>query len=335
MATALTPLFGVFATFSVLEGWVLPWNKFHLLFPVFIIGVITHVFGEILNDYKDYEIDKNNIELSEKPLVSGAISKKGALILLLLVLVVLIATIVIYRFNILSLLMLLMTAICGIVYNIKSKDWVYSPPVILAGYPFFLILFGGIYAGDYNNLFDVPGLVYIIALLGAFQLWINTAILGHLKDVKNDSECGVVTFPIRLGVKVGKGEPPKLIVPSGFRILTIGVQIVNLAVAFIPILFYKLFYDGDVNILLLAIGISFLTIIIMASQIRIMWHKFFERNKLMRMMAVREIAAYFLSLVLVSPLIGLVLVIVLLVLPLLWFLIVNFFISGNPMQSPI
>jgi len=232
--------------------------------------------------------------------------------------------------------MLLMTAICGTIYNLKSKKWIYSPPFILAGYPFFLILFGGIYAGGYNNLLEVPGLVYVIGLLGAFQLWINTAILGHLKDVKNDSECGAITFPMRLGVKVEKeGNPPKIIIPMGFRVLTILVQVFNLIVAFIPIVYYKLFYDGDVNIFILAIGISILSIIIMVSLIRVLWHKFFERNKLMRMMAVREISAYFLSLVLVSPLIGIVLILILLVLPLLWFFLSNLLITGKPMQAPI
>jgi hypothetical protein len=197
-------------------------------------------------------------------------------------------------------------------------------------------LFGGVYAGGYQDLLDVPHLVYIICILGFFHLWMNTAILGHLKDVKNDSEYEVVTFPIHLGVKVeGKGKTPKLIIPLNFRFLVLTIQVINLLVAFIPIIFYKMFYNGNVNIFLLFFGLVLLTLMIMGAQIKIMWHRLFERNKLMRMMAVREIGTYYLAIVLIAPLIGWILIIILSLLPLAWFFFTNLIFSGNPMQPAI
>jgi len=335
IVTALTPILGACATFAVLEGEIIPWDKLPILFNLFLIGIVIHIFGEILNDYRDYDIDKTNIELSKKPLVSGDISKRGALLGMLISFIALIVLIIFSQFNILSLFILIIAAVNGITYNLISKKWIHSA-IFLAGWAFFVILFGGVYAGGYNNLLNVPFLVYIICILGAFQLWINTAILGHLKDVKNDGEYGVKTFPIHLGVKViNKGKTPKLIIPMNFRILVLTIQIINLVFAFIPILFYKIFYDGNINVFLLLFVIILLSIAIIVSQIKIMWHKKFERNKLMRMMAVREINTYFLAIVLIAPLVGGMLVLFFILLPLVWFLLVNLIFTGNPMQPPI
>jgi len=333
IATALTPSLGAFATFSVLTGELIPWDKIPLLLPLFLVGIIVHVFGEILNDYMDYEIDKASIELSEKPLVSGTVSKKGALIGLILCLAFLIIILVYFPFNLLSILMLSIASATGIIYQIISKKWIHSA-ILLGLYAFFIILFGGVYAGGYNDISSV--LVYIIAILGFFQLWINTAILGHLKDIKNDAECGVETLPMRLGVKVeGKGKTPKLIVPMGFKSLVILIQIINLFVAFIPIIFYQRFYEGNINLFLLSFSLIVISIMMMVSQIRTLWNKLFERNKLMRMMAVREIAAYLLAIVLLSPFMGGMVVIIYIFLPLIWFIIVNLAFTGKPMQAAI
>ena len=164
----------------------------------------------------------------------------------------------------------------------------------------------------------------------------NTAILGHLKDIKNDSEYGIETLPMHLGVTVkGHGKTTKLIIPFRFRLLVLIIQMVNLIVAFIPIILYKTFYNGRINIFLLFAGLIMLSIMIMGSQIKIMWHRLFERNKLMKMMAVREIGTYFLAIVLIAPLIGWVLVLFFILLPLVWFLLVNLAFTGNPMQPPI
>jgi len=335
MVTALTPLLGACATFTIFKGDLFPWDKLTILIYLFLVGVIVHVFGEILNDYVDYDIDKANIELSEKPLVSGDISKRSALIGMIIPFIILIIIMAYGKFKLLSILMFIIGAVTGIIYQLISKKWLHSA-ILLALWAFFIILFGGVYAGKYNNLFDVPALVYIISILGFFHLWMNTAILGHLKDVKNDGECGVKTFPIHLGVKVkGEGKTPKLIIPMNFRLLVIIIQIINLIVAFIPIIFYKKFYDGNVNIFLLSFWLIILSIMIMGSQIKIMWHKLFERNKLMRMMAVREIGTYFLAIVLIAPLIGWLFILFFIVLPLIWFLLINLALSGNPMQPSI
>lgn len=335
MATALTPILGACATFTVLNGELIPFDKLQILANLFLIGIFVHIFGEILNDYIDYDIDKKNLELSKKPLVSGDISKRGALIGMLISFIAFLMILFFSQYNLLSLLILLVASVSGIIYQLISKKWLHSA-IFLAVWDFGIILFGGVYAGLFNNLLDVPVLVYIICILGFFQVWINTAILGHLKDVKNDSECGIVTFPIRFGVRIKLVEKTqKLIIPMNFRFLALLIQIINLIVAFIPIIFYKTFYDGEVNPFLLFFGLLMVSIIVMGAQIKIMWYKYFERNILMRMMAVREIGAFLLAIVILLPLIGWLLALFFILLPLLWFLFVNLIISGNPLQPPI
>jgi len=164
----------------------------------------------------------------------------------------------------------------------------------------------------------------------------NTAVLGHLKDIKNDSEFGVLTFPMVFGVKVeDNSKKSKLIIPMNFRVMVLVIQFINLAVAFIPIFLFSKIYHNGVNIYFLSFCLILLSLMIFASQIKIMWHKLFERKKLMRMMALREIGAYYLAIVLIAPLIGWFLIFVFTFLPLIWFLIVNTIFSGNPMEPAI
>jgi len=335
IATALTPSLGAFATFPVLKDKLLPDDLIRIFIPLFLVGMIIHIFGEILNDYMDYDIDKANIELSDKPLVSGDVSKISALIGLISCIVFLIIIMIFSHFSILSLILFVIGATTGIVYQLISKKWLHSA-VFLASYVFFIILFGGAYAGSYNDIFSMPPLVYVLGVLGFFQLWINTAILGHLKDIKNDAEYGVKTFPMIFGVKVGREEKtPKLIIPLGFKSLVVIIQIINLIVAFLPLIYYKSFYDGNVNLFLLSFIMILLSIVILASMIRTMWSRLFERNKLMKVMAVREIATYFFAPVLLFPLIGGILTLIYIFVPLIWFIIVNKLISGDPMRAAI
>jgi len=55
----------------------------------------------------------------------------------------------------------------------------------------------------------------------------------------------------------------------------------------------------------------------------------------MRLMAVREIATYFLAIVILAPMMGIILVLVYIFLPLIWFFIVNIIFTKNPMQAAI
>jgi 4-hydroxybenzoate polyprenyltransferase len=337
IASGLAPILGACATFAVMkDGWMVSQEELILLGNLFLVGIMVHIFGQTLNEYADLKIDKENPELAGKPLVSGVISK-GEAIAVMVVSFVLIFVVAIPLYTMISFIVLVLVGVCGIAYDLLSKKFVHSP-ILIAGWAFFLGLFGGVAAGEYGNLTDVPMLVYIICLLGALQMWTNTAILGHIKDLKNDAECGLRTFAIELGVRVDdRKDPPGLHIPINFRVMTILIQVLNLALAFIPIVFFSAFYKGTdlFTTIIVFLGLVLLSIFAMLAQVNTMWHKTFERGKLMQLMSVREVAVYFLVIVLVYPMVGPVLALVFIFLPLVWFAAVNWLFTGKVFQPAI
>ena len=74
-ATASAPLIG---------GLIMNQRDPFPLFILFLIGVLYHIFGFVLNEYADIEADKKSADLKEKPLVSGSIIKEQALFIVVL-----------------------------------------------------------------------------------------------------------------------------------------------------------------------------------------------------------------------------------------------------------
>lgn len=335
IATALAPVLGAYGAFAN-ENIPSNLNLWYILIDLFFVGVAVHIFGEILNDYADYNLDKTNPELSQKPLVSGAISKKTALISMAISLT-LIFIIAIPVITLLSLFVLVLGIILVILYDLFSKRFVNSA-FLLAGWAFCMGVFGGICTGNYRALTEIAPLVWIISLLGGFQLWMNTAVLGHLKDVQNDGRAGILTFPIYMGVKIigkiiGTGKNPQLSIPMHFRTLVIVLQVFNIGIAFIPLIFWNAFYiENNYFIQEVFVILILLSVIIMASLIWILWYTVFNRKKLMRFMAVREVSAYFLVIGLLLPITGILIATLFVFMPLVWFIAVNYIFTGNPFE---
>lgn len=338
IASALAPVLGACGALVVLEnGYIMDLKHLGTFFLLGFIGISVHIYGQILNDYMDYNVDKQNPELSDKPLVSGKVTKKQAQFGMLVSLV-LVFVFAIPFYNLLNAVVLVLMVVSATAYDLTSKKFLHSA-IFLAAWAFFLGLFGGLAIGGYTNILDVPILVFVVSLLGAFQMWMNTAVLGHLKDIQNDTECGLVTFPAYLGVKVeGKVKEPDLIIPFHFKIIVLTIQIINLELAFLPIYFVSEFYVGNISItilILLILGLLILSLFIIYAQIKVLWSKKFIRKKLMKVMAIREVCAYFLVIVIVGPMIGPILVVIFILLPFVWFMISNFIFSGSLMQPDI
>ena len=62
-------------------------NLIHLTI-LFFIGFFGHTYGFVINDIFDYEIDKHNKELNDRPLISGTISMRKAWIFAILALII-------------------------------------------------------------------------------------------------------------------------------------------------------------------------------------------------------------------------------------------------------
>ena len=66
------------AAVILLGGFIMGQRDIFLLSLLFIIGLLGHIFGYVLNEYIDIEVDKKLSYKIQKPLVSGIIPKKNA-----------------------------------------------------------------------------------------------------------------------------------------------------------------------------------------------------------------------------------------------------------------
>ena len=71
--TGVAPVLGALAMWNINQTSVL------MLFILFIIGCLSHIYGFVLNDVIDTKVDKLSKELNARPLVSGTITRKKAL----------------------------------------------------------------------------------------------------------------------------------------------------------------------------------------------------------------------------------------------------------------
>jgi len=70
-----------------------------ILAILFLIGAFSVIYGFVLNDYADVEIDKLTSELYERPLVKGTISKKTAVFICFLCVIGAFLTITLLYYN--------------------------------------------------------------------------------------------------------------------------------------------------------------------------------------------------------------------------------------------
>ena len=64
----------------LLGALVMGQHNLVLLGVLFFIGLLFHIDGFISNEYADIEVDKLSIDIKNKPLLSGEISKTHAMI---------------------------------------------------------------------------------------------------------------------------------------------------------------------------------------------------------------------------------------------------------------
>ena len=168
-----------------------------------LIALSFHVFGFALNDAADFRLDRRSGFTAGRPLAAGLLSRKLAYIVAgvqppLLFYV----AFTVFRSRPLILCLLVSLALATI-YDLYGKKFVISPVLADAteGFSFALLSVTGTLALRSSlRLTDL-----LIALLWAVQvlLW---NLLGGLKDLENDSECGAITTPIVLGVHMDQAR---------------------------------------------------------------------------------------------------------------------------------
>ena len=211
-----TPVFG-----AICNG---EFNGFRLGI-LLIIGLLTHIFVFVQNDYYDVDVDKKSKYVAERPLTTGRITKQHALLIFSSALILAVILTVVFVFSWRSLWLLLVSFLLMTLYNkyskrITSMECILSTSVLTFG------LFGA-----YTVSPSLSALAVIVSFVGFLQWLFSVGISANLKDVEYDAQLGIRTTPMLFGVKVAD---KKLLKTKGFLAYASGIQLLHLVAASLP-----------------------------------------------------------------------------------------------------
>lgn len=292
------------------------------LIILFTIGILFHIFFFVFNDIGDMGVDKLANYLQRKPLVSGDISKKNAIILTIFSIIVSYILIIFFFFSYICILMFSLSLVFGGLYDLYGKKATGYGDFLFSATLLFLFLFGASAISIYFSR-----LVILIGLLVFFGCFFANLVEGGLKDVDHDYKAGGGTLATLLGVKV---KNHTLIIPNSFRLIAYSLMGICIFI------FVIMGFDNKINLwsssYLKISLVIFLLILIVAICILLLHLKFFDRVKIKRLYAILNSAAGILLLIVIMPLIGFWLTIILIIIPISWYIIFNIIVYGKPLQ---
>jgi len=286
---------------------------FYNLLILFVIGSFAVIYGFILNDYADVELDKLVKELRRKPLVSGAVSRKNAIaICVFCMLFSFLFIFILWRgetfdnYKFVALLCIFTAGVLGSIYNLYGKKIVGSDFLVAISMAF-VFLFGAF-------SFGVPTvLTWVIFLLTFNQTLHMNAVEGGIKDADHDYIMGVKNIALSSGVKV---DGDSVFIPIPFKAFGMGIRLFSAALLFVPFVFYG--YDYHIwQIIILALAI----LGVLYFSVKLLSIKTFERNTIRKYIALQSFLRYSLVPIMLISFIGIVYSVVLIIFPIVWYLI--------------
>ncbi|MFO7678130.1 MAG: UbiA prenyltransferase family protein [Thermoplasmatota archaeon] len=294
----------------------------NLLAILFFIGIFSHIYVFVLNEYADINVDQHSHYLQKKPLVMGTISKHQALLIALASLCGAYALTLIFFPSFYPLIILTLSFLLASLYDLFGKK-IPAGDLFIAGSCSFICLFG---ASTVTIKFTP--LIFIVACAIFFHILFNNAVEGGLKDVNHDTQAGAKTTAIRSGVKIVDNQ---LITSPQFIVFSYGVKTTYIALvvlaSFQPEI--NLWHSSERIVYALMV---LLIIVMIGSMYMFLNPRLYHRPRLIKMFIVHEIASYVLGPVILIPLLGYKYVAFLLFLPIILFLLINIILYGKPMQ---
>jgi len=285
---------------------------FYNLTILFVIGAFAIIYGFVLNDYADVELDKLIKELHGKPLVSGDISKKNAIaISVFLILFTFLFVFILWRgetlddFKFAALICIFLAGILGSFYNLYGKKIVGSDFLVAISVAF-VFLFGALSFGE-PTIFT-----WIIFLLTFNNLTHMNAVEGGIKDADHDYMVGVKNIALSSGVKV---DGDKIFIPLYFKVFGMGIRSFSAFLLFVPFIFYGYgYYLWQLIILAIA------TIGAIYFSVKLLSIKTFDRNTIRKYIALQSFLRYSLVPIMLISVIGAMYSIILIVFPIAWYI---------------
>ncbi|MCU0800061.1 MAG: UbiA family prenyltransferase [Candidatus Thermoplasmatota archaeon] len=301
--------------------------------PVVLVTIgafFHHAWGFSLNEVMDLDIDREVGALKDKPLVSGRVGKKEAYVLstacLLISFCLFAGASLLSGVNVLvPLCLLLLSTIAGGIYDILGKRFILSD-IFVALWMFFLVLSSASTVG--NDGFAIS--VWAVVVLSSVHILFNNSVEGGLKDVENDRKCRVPTLAVETGCNYDNG---KLTVTLPFFLWAVVLRgtFVAMASAFAYLISDMEGWGDWFTVLVSILGIS-----LFVNALGFLREGGrFDRERLVRTFAVHEMASFALSLLVVLPTAGPIAGLVTLLVPVLWFVLVNRVIYGSEMSPKV
>ena len=286
---------------------------FYSLFIIFIIGAFCALYGFILNDYMDVEVDKLVKELHGKPLVSGEISRKTALIIcfLLLIFTYLLIYILWYgkpidNLKIGALICISLATLLGSIYDIYGKK-IAGSDFLVATSIALIFLFGALSFGKPNI---ITWIIFILTFNNSLHM---NAVEGGIKDADHDYKQNVKNIALSIGVKV---KEKNIFIPLSFKAFGMGIRLFSSFLLFAPFIFYA--YDYLIwQLIILAIGI----LGVLYFSVKLLSIQSFERDKIRKYIGIQSFLRYSLVPIMLISIIGVTYSVILIIFPIAWYII--------------
>jgi 4-hydroxybenzoate polyprenyltransferase len=302
--TAVAPVLGALSMGEV--GSLSLWK----LVILFFIGILSHIYGFVINDVIDIRLDKLSKDLSSRPLVRGSITRRSAAIFAISCMIVSFILSVVFFSDLLQYLVLisilLIAYFLATVYDVASKKYP-GMDLVVASAIFFLIIFGAATIGTPTKL------AYVVALIGAIQVLFMNMINGAIKDIDHDKQGSANTVAIRLGAKVYAGM---IALPVSFKTIGYLIELARIVLIFLPFVFLGLSSSiWQIVLLILFAVATFFSIY------RLFSIKTFDRTRIRKCIGVIVIFMYATTPIMLSSLN--IFIILVALIPPLWFFASN------------
>jgi 4-hydroxybenzoate polyprenyltransferase len=299
-------------------------DLFYLIL-LFLIGSLAAIYGFVLNDYVDIEVDKLSNELKGRPLVSGEISQKKAVGICIfcvffafLLIFILFYGKVIEGYIFAAVISISLALILGSIYDFHSKDFIGSD-ILVSMSVSLVFLFGALSIGE-PTLFT-----WIIFILTFNNLLHMNAVEGGIKDAENDKKYGVKNIALKSGVIISNKN---IIIPKKFKAFSFGIRLFSSLLIFIPFIFYGIsFYSWQIIILFIVI------LIMLYLNLKLLTIKEFNRNIIKKYISSISFVRYSLVPIMLISTIGIIYSTILIIIPIGWY--ISFApLSGEKMLKP-
>ncbi len=287
---------------------------FFSLLLLFLLGAFSAIFGFVLNDFSDVEVDKKSDWLQDRPLVSGSISQQTALwicfsciMLTMITFFLLFYGKIITDLRFISIILLLIAWMLGSVYDVYGKK-IFASDILVALSVSCIFLIGAFAVNREPTLFT-----WIVFFLTFNNLFHMNAIEGGIKDADHDRVMNVNNIALRSGVRV-HGED--LFIPNTFKILGMGIRILTVILLFVPFFFFNAtYYWWQLSLL----GLGSFTVLFFS--LKLLFLQQFNRPLIRKYISIQSFLRYSLVPIMLLPMIGVIPAIILIFLPIIWYIV--------------